>query len=227
MGNKVALALSVLAIAIVMSACGGTQGSNIASNTAPTVPQPPRGRQPRTDPRKSCDKQGVNRTQLRVGPCTEDGVQYVVANYGGVLAMRSMKATVLEFSVSGGNGQTLIPQYDALLRVTLQVQNRSNKPQRWGLGQTMLGIAASNYLERVDLERRALPEALATKNGGVVQPGEVVRGSVLFDITRADYDVLDREGRFFMWNFGGRAAPQFRRGVGQVGQIRLYAGERQ
>ena len=68
------------------------------------------------------------------------------------------------------------------------------------------------------------PEAIVRVNGGRIGPGETLRGDVLFDITEADYQELQRRGRFFIWNFGDRASPQLARGA-QVGQIRLYAGE--
>jgi hypothetical protein len=142
--------------------------------------------------------------------------------------MRTLGVAIVGVSVAGGDsghGRQALPLRDAFLRVTLQVQNRDNVPHRFGFGQTMLGIGADNYLERVDVERKVHAEALAAVNGGMIGPGETLRGDVLFDITRADYEVLQREGRFFIWNFGDRASPQINRGAGQVGQIRLYAVE--
>jgi hypothetical protein len=229
--NKVALALLVLAASIVVSACGGTQeGEVLGSRSTPTGPGALRnGRPPRTDPRKGCDAQGVNSTQLYPGACTENGVQYVVANYGGVVKLRTLGVAVTGVSVAPGyegRTRTVRPQYDAFLRVTLQVQNRDNVPHRFGLGQTMLGIAADDYLERKDVERTVHQEAIARVNGGLIAPGETLRGDVIFDITEADYQQLQQRGRFFIWNFGARASPQLRRGA-QIGQIRLYAGEAQ
>jgi hypothetical protein len=227
--NKVALALLVLAATIVVSACGGTQeGDVLGSRSTPTAPGGLRnGRPPRTDPRKGCDAQGVNSTQLYPGACTENGVQYVVANYGGVVKLRTLAVAITGVSVAPGyegTGHTVRPQYDAFLRVTLQVQNRDRVPHRFGFGQTMLGIAADDYLERVDVERTVHHEAIARVNGGQIAPGETLRGDVIFDITEADYQQLQQRGRFFVWNFGDRASPQLRRGA-QIGQIRLYAGE--
>ncbi len=227
MKSKVALALLVLAASIGMSACGGSQEEGLASST-PTAPRAPRGgRPPRTDPTKSCDAQGVNSTQLYPGACTEQGVRYVVANFGGVVRLRTLAVTITAAAVSGGyegEGRVVAPRFDAFLRISMQVQNRDKVPHRFGLGQTMLGIGANNYLERRDVERRYHSESLVNVNGGMIGPGETLRGDVLFDITEADYQELQRRGRFFIWNFGGRAASQIARGA-QVGQIRLYAGE--
>jgi predicted small secreted protein len=220
----VALALLVLTASIAVAACGGTQeGADIAGSTTPSVIPARRGR---SDPRKSCDSQGINATQLGVGACTADGVRYVVSNYGGVVKLRTLGVSILDVGVSPGyqgRNRTITPTRDAFLRIKLQLQNRDRVPHRFGFGQTMLGIAEDNYLESVDIERRIHPESLA--NAGTVAPGEILRGDVLFDITEADYQQLQRKGRFFIWNFGGRASPQISRRSGQLGQIRLYAGE--
>jgi hypothetical protein len=85
-------------------------------------------------------------------------------------------------------------------------------------------VGASNYLERTDVERRVHQEAIGVVNGGRVGPGETLRGDIMFDITEADYQELQKKGRFFIWNFGGRASSELRRGI-QIGQIRMYAGE--
>jgi hypothetical protein len=231
--NKVALAMTVLALPLLVGACGGTQeGEELAgTNTAPTTPTTPgRGNKPaRTDPHKSCDAQGINGTQLGVGTCTESGIQYVVANYGGVVKLRSLAVAITGVAVSPsirGNGRTVQPERDAFLRVMLQVQNRGKAPRRFGFGQTMMGVAENNYVERTDVERQVHPESIARVNGGLIQPGETLRGDVLFDITEADYVRLQRNGRFFIWNFGGKAATQIQRSTAQLGQIRLYAVER-
>lgn len=230
MKSKVALALLVLAASIVvLSACGGSQEEGLASNSTPTVSRGSRnGRPPKTDPNKGCDAQGVNSTQLYPGACTEQGVHYVVANYGGVVRLRTLAVTIIDVGVSPGyqdTKRTVAPRYDAFLRVKLQVQNRDKVAHRFGYGQTMLGIGADNYLERTDIERTVHPEAIARTNGGEIGPGETLTGDVVFDITEDDYQQLQQRGRFFIWNFGERAAPQLGKGT-QVGQIRLYAGER-
>lgn len=226
MGNKVALALCVLATAVTMSACGGTGSSN--GPTATTQTASLAGQHRHTDPHKGCTVQGINRTQLGTGACTEDGVQYVVANYGGVVKLKSLAVGIVNVSVApadAGHGRTVRPRRDAFLRMTLQVQNRDNVPHRFSFGQTMLGVAEDNYLERVDVERDVHGESLAAINGGMIPPGETVRGDVLYDITEGDYGQLQRVGRFFIWDFGHRASPQLSRGTAQVGQIRLYAVE--
>jgi hypothetical protein len=221
--NKVALALLVLAASIGAVACGGTQGgADIAGNTAPTRPLRPE----QTDPHKSCEAQGINATQLGIGNCTTDGVQYSVANYGGVVRLRTLAVTILDVGVEAfdaGHGHRVTPQRDAFLRMKLQVQNRDKVAHRFSFGQTMLGISEDNYPESISLERRVHPESLA--NAGTMGPGETLRGDVVFDITEADYQQLQRKGRFFIWNFGDHANAQLSRRGGQIGQIRLYAVE--
>ncbi len=106
------------------------------------------------------------------------------------------------------------------------MQNRDRVPHRFGFGQTMLGIGADDYLESIGVERNVHNESIAAVNGGMIGPGETLRGDVLFDITEADYQQLQRVGRFFIWNFGDRASTQISRRTGQLGQIRLYAVER-
>lgn len=225
MGNKVALALLALAASIVLAACGGAQEVADVGGRSPTTPIRS-GRHRHTDPRKSCDKQGINSTQLGTGACTEEGVQYVVANYGGVVRLRSIAVAIIGVEVAPYDqtreGRRVTPQRDAFLRFNLQIQNRDRVPHRFGFGQTMLGIGASNYPESIEDERRIHVESLA--RAGTMQPGETLRGDVLFDITEADYRQLQTRGRFFVWNFGQRAALRTRT-VGQLGQIRLYAGE--
>ena len=220
----VALALLVLTASIGVAACGGTQeGADIAGSTRPRAIPARRGR---TDPSKSCDSQGIDATQLGVGACTADGVRYVVANYGGVVKLRTLAVSIIEVGVAPGyqgRNRTVTPTRDAFLRMKLQVQNRDRVPHSFGFGQTMLGITENNYLESIPVERRIHPESLA--NAGTMRPGEILRGDVLFDITEADYQQLQRNGRFFIWNFGDRASPQISRKSGQLGQIRLYAGE--
>jgi hypothetical protein len=225
-GNKVALALLALTASIVVGACGGTQeAADLAGTSTPTGPTP--AKQRHTDPRKSCDAQGINSTQLGIGACTENGVQYVVANYGGIVRLKSIAVAIIGVDVAPADrsrsGRTATPQRDAFLRFKVQVQNRDSVPRRFSFGQTMLGIGASNYLERTEVERKVHAESLA--NAGTMQPGETLRGDVLFDITELDYQELQRKGRFFVWNFGDRASAQISRAIGQLGQIRLYAGE--
>lgn len=227
MGNKVALALLALAASVAVSACGGSVEAGDIAGTTPTTATPP-ARHPRTDPHKDCDAQGINATQLATGACTAGGVQYVVANYGGIVKLRTLAATILGVGVAPadrGNGRTVRPQYDAFLRVTLQVQNRDKVAHRFALGQTMLGIAEHTFLERTDVERTIHQGALATTNGGEIGPGETLRGDVVFDITEADYEQLKLRGRVFIWNFGRHASATVPRGGGQLGQIRLYAVE--
>jgi hypothetical protein len=223
-GNKVALALLALAASIAIAACGGTQeGADLAGSSSAIRP----ARAGRSDPRKSCDAQGINSTQVEVGACTEGGVRYVVANYGGIVRMRSIAVAITGIAVApadeDGRGHEVNPQRDAFLRVKLQIQNRDKVPHRFGFGQTMLGIGGSNYLESVNVERRIHVGALG--NAGTMQPGETLIGDVLFDITEPDYRELQSRGRFFIWNFGTRANGQITRKTGQLGQIRLYAGE--
>jgi hypothetical protein len=225
-GNKVALALLALAASIVVGACGGTQeAADLAGTSTPTTPI--RAGRRHTDPHKGCDAQGINATQLGVGACTEGGVQYMVANYGGLVRLRSIAVAIIDVAVAPGDesasGRTAAPQRDAFLRLKLQVQNRDRVPHRFGFGQTMLGIGESNYLESVEVERGVHPESLA--RAGTMQPGETLRGDVLFDITESDYQQIQRRGRFFIWNFGDHASAQISRKIGQLGQIRLYAGE--
>ncbi|HKG01772.1 MAG TPA: hypothetical protein VKB03_01210 [Conexibacter sp.] len=226
MGKIVALVLLVLGASIAVAACGGTQeGADIAGNTSLTAPRAP-VRPGRTDPRKSCDAQGINATQLGTGACTADGVRYVVANYGGIVKLRKLGVAIISVGVAPGydnNRGGVAPQRDAFLRIKLQVQNRDKVPHRFGFGQTMLGVAENNYLESIRVERRTHPESLA--NAGTMGPGETLQGDVVFDITESDYQQLQRKGRFFIWDFGGHASPQFSRRTGQLGQIRLYAVE--
>ena len=227
MRNKVALALLALAASIVVAACGGTQEADLAGTSTPTTPTRP-VKHRRTDPHKSCDAQGINSTQLGVGACTEEGVQYVVANYGGIAKLRTLAVTITGVAIAPADEdgrRKVAPQRDAFLRVTLQVQNRDKVPHRFEYGQTMLGIAEDNYLESVNVERQVHPEAIAKVNGGTIGPGETLRGDVLFDITEADYAQIQRKARFFIWNFGDRASAQISRRIGQLGQIRLYASE--
>jgi hypothetical protein len=221
----VALALLVLTASIAVSACGGTQGADIAGGTTPTASGRP-VKAGHSDPHKSCDAQGINSTQLGVGACTADGVQYVVANYGGIVKLRTLAISIIEVGVAPGyqgKNRNVVPRRDAFLRIKLQVQNRDKMPHRFSFGQTMLGIAEDNYLESTDIERHVHPESLA--RGGTMGPGEILRGDVLFDITERDYAQLQRKGRFFIWNFGDHASAQISRRVGQLGQVRLYAGE--
>jgi len=225
--NKVALALLVLAAMIVVSACGGTQEANVLGSSSTSRSTAAPNRRGRSDPNKSCDAQGINATQLNPGACTEAGIHYVVANFGGAVQLRTLAASIVGVSVSGGYRgprRTIAPRYDAFLRISLEVQNRDRVAHHFGLGQTMLGVAGDNYLERTDIESRVHPEALVVVNNGLIGPGETLRGDVIFDITEADYQQLQQRGRFFIWNFGRRASAQIRPGD-QVGQIRLYAGE--
>lgn len=220
MRNLVALAMLVLlAATIAVAGCGGTQGG---ADVAETTPRAIPARRGKTDPRKSCEAQGINRRQLGTGACTAQGVQYVVANYGGVVKLRTIAATILDVGVAPSIG-TVNPERDAFLRLRLQVQNRDKVPHRFAFGQTMLGIAEDNYLESVRVERSVHPESLA--RAGTMGPGEILRGDVVFDITEADYQRLQQDGRFFIWNFGDHASAQISRRIGQLGQIRLYAGE--
>jgi hypothetical protein len=225
-GKKVALALLALAASIAVAACGGTQST--VANTQTGVRLPPARQRP-TDPHKGCNVQGINSTQLATGECTDNGVQYVVGNYGAIIKLRTLAVTIVGVAVSGGdagNGRTATPQRDAFVRFDLQVQNRDKVPHRFALGQTMLGIAEDNYLERTDVEKNVDPNAIARANGGLVGPGETLHGDVVFDITEGDYQQIQRVGRFFIWNFGERASAQISRGLGQIGQLRLYAAER-
>lgn len=231
MGNKVALALALLATSIGVSACGGTQGSAglTGATSARASTRLPASAHGHSDPRKGCDAQGINSTQLGIGACTEGGVQYVVRNYGGVVDLKKLAVAVDGVAVAPadeGRGRTATPQRDAFLRVRMQVQNRDTVPHRFAFGQTMLGIGSDNYLERIDVERNVDREPMAGINGGMIGPGETLRGDVIFDITQGDYEQLQRVGRFFIWDFGGHASAQISRTTGQLGQIRFYAVER-
>lgn len=229
MGNKVALALALLAVATIVSACGGTQSAGLG-RTGSTGLRMPVASNRHTNPHKSCDAQGINSTKMGTGACTEGGVQYVVANYGGVVQLRTLAVAIAGVAVGPGDeghgGRRVRPRNEAFLRVTLQVQNRDKVPHRFGFGQTMLGIGSDDYLESIGDERNVHDESIAAVNGGMIGPGETLRGDVMFDITEADYQQLQRIGRFFIWNFGERASAQITRRSGQLGQIRLYAVER-
>jgi hypothetical protein len=226
--KPVALALFVLAVSIIVSACGGTQGVSSTSTTGKGL-RTAIGRRTPTDPHKSCDAQGINSRALRVGACTEQGVQYVVGNYGSVVRLKTLAVAITGVGVAPadeGNGQRALPRRAAFLSIKLQIQNRDKVPHRFELSQTMLGVGADDYLESTNVERHVHGESLAVVNGGRIGPGETLRGDVVFDITEADYAALQREGRFFIWNFGEHAALSLARQKGQqLGQIRLYAVE--
>ena len=180
MGNKVALALALLATSIGVSACGGTQGSagldGATSTSAAT--RLPASKAGHTDPSKGCDAQGINSTQLGTGACTEGGVQYVVGNYGGVVDLKRLGVTILGVAVAPadeGHGRTVRPQRDAFLRVTLEVQNRDGS-RIASPGRTMLGIGPNNYIEH-----RRRPEgarrSIAAVNGGTMSTGKRCAGT--------------------------------------------------
>lgn len=229
MEKKVALALALLGVSLVVSACGGTQGGALSGTTSTNASNRPIAAHRHTDPRKGCDAQGINSTQLGTGACTEGGVEYVVANYGGVVQLRTLAVAIVGVAVAPGDeghGRRVAPRHEAFLRVTLQVQNRDRVAHRFAFGQTMLGIGSDDYLESVGVERNVHDESIAAVNGGEIGPGETLRGDVVFDITEADYQQLQRVGRFFIWNFGDHASTRITRSTGQLGQIRLYAVER-
>jgi len=225
--KSLAPALVALAASIAIAACGTQEGGTPAAGTAPTVPVAPPTR--KTDPGKSCDAQGINARQLRAGACTDRGLRWVVANYGGVVPLRTLAVGIVGVTPSGGyrgGSGVLKPRKGAFLVVKLQVQNLDRVPHRWAYGQTMLGVGAHNYLEREDIERTVHPEPLAKANGGRLGPGDAARGDVVFDITKADFADLSRRGRFFIWNFGDKASQRVALRTGQLGQVRLYAIER-
>jgi hypothetical protein len=229
---RIKVAPVLLALAMGMSACGGTQDDTplgAAGTTATAQTNAGRdGKRPRNDPRKSCAEQGIDSTSLGEGACTEQGIHYVVANRQSLLRLRTLAVAIINISAGGGAGggeRTARPQRGAFVRVTLMVQNRDKVPHRFALGQTMLGIGENNYLEAIEVERSVHREALARINGGRLLPGETLRGDVLFDVVPTDVDLIARQGRLFVFNFGQRAALALPRGAGhQLGQFRLYAG---
>jgi hypothetical protein len=222
---RIRIALTLSALAVGLTACGGGTDSEALSGSVATAPgarQTPI-RRIKSDPRKSCSSQGIDREQVLEGACREDGVSYVVANRTSLLRLDSMTVAITGFSASPvvrERKRTIRSRRGAFVRVTLTIKNRETTARRFTYGQTILGIAGNNYPESLVAERTH-PEALAKANGGVVTPGGTLRGDVLFDVLPEDIERLPTEGRLFITNFGVRAGT--RAALRQLGQFRLYA----
>ena len=188
MRNKVALALLVLAASIVVTACGGTQEPRTRRSSTPTTPMPANGRRGTTDPRKSCDAQGVNSTQLRTGACTEDGVQYVVANYGGVVQAENARRDDHRTSGPPASPPATAARVAPSATRSCASRCRSRTATRCrtasASGRRCSASAPTTTSSAREVERRVHPESLAIVNGGLIGPGETLRGDVMFDITR-------------------------------------------
>lgn len=202
MGPKLALALLALA-AGGMAACGDTQEDAPPLTVgAPEVAAP--AASPASDPGKGCDAQGIDTRRLREGTCSNGGVQYVVVNRDGALRLESLAVRVEELSAEReleGRDGPVEARKGAFLRLTLEVTNRREYPQRFEVGQTILGVGDQTFRE-AEAAEQAYRGALASIGEGRIEPGGTLRGDVLFDVPEAVVGRVSRTGRFFVANFG-------------------------
>ena len=202
MGPKLALALLALA-AGGMAACGDTQEDAPPLTVGAPAAKAP-AESPPSDPGRSCDAQGIDTRRLREGTCTNGSVQYVVVNREGSLRLESLAVTVAEISAEReleGRDGPLEARKGAFLRLTLEVRNRREYPQRFEVGQTILGVGDQTFGEAEEAEQ-AYAGAIATIGEGRIEPGGTLRGDVLFDVPAAVVGRVSRTGRFFVANFG-------------------------
>ena len=174
MGNKVALALSVLATAVTVSACGGTQvvertdrhddagGARSGSTATPT--------RARAATRRASTAPSSASARAPKTACSTWSPTTAASS-----SSERLVAGIVNVSVAPadqGHGRTVRPMRDAFLRIDApgrRTATRCRTASRFG--QTMLGIGSDDYLERVDVERQVHGESLAGVNGGVIRTG--------------------------------------------------------
>ena len=226
MRTRMALALvALLALVAMLSACGGsTEGSaggTIATPGTDTTAQSRGGREVggRAGGRGnvSCTDAGITSPPFREGACMERGTRFVVANGRSVMQLRTLKAALRGFHVVESIGS--VSPLGVFLVVRLSVQNQTRKPMRFLAGQTILDVGDQRFEERMDVEQRTLPFALAYSRRAPIKPGQTVEGSVVYDIPIDLIETVTREGNLGVANLDGNPPGK----QAELGYFRIYA----
>jgi hypothetical protein len=228
---RIKVALALMALAMGTGACGGgtEDGSQAAVSETPnsTASRSVQGGGARggraggAGGAASCEAKRITTPPYREGTCIQGRARVVVVDGLSRLRLKSLHASLKGFAlldVAGGRGVEESPRRGAFIRITLEVQNRTKKPQRFEAGQTLLLVAGKEYEESAQVERAIQQTALAYGQRKLIPPGASATGDVLFDVPLEEVERVTAQGLLLIANFRGTVEGR----LPEIGQVRIY-----
>jgi Domain of unknown function (DUF4352) len=223
MPKKVTLITVPAALALSLSACGGSaiaapRDSQGQATTAQARADTAKVRTAKNP--KDCDALGINRTQLREGNCVSDGRKLKVVNRGTTLRLRELTVKLESIAPT-----TTIPRpYDSPLvgsyivaRVT--IKSRLKAPVSFdGSDVFTLTLGKRRYTPDFDAMNTGTDDALV---GAELQPDQRITGAVVFDVAKRRWHALGTSGNLIVLQFSD-AADNSRPAKKRIGVIRTY-----
>jgi hypothetical protein len=147
----------------------------------PSFPKPP----------DTCTEKGIDPSEMKEGTCDDGGTRMDVVDIGDTLELRTLKARLDGIHEAG-----------SLATFDLTIKSRAFKPVYLGKYQVVL-VLGQDLDQDVEAETLSEPHSFLSRSHPI-QPGETVRGTVVFEVTPAEIEEIEEEGNLDIANFRHR-----------------------
>jgi hypothetical protein len=169
------VAAPMVMMLLMLAGCGGDDKSDSGSANA--------SRNFATS-NEQCDAKGINDKDAQTGTCARDGVTYTVVDKDQPLNIDELDAKVTKVNVTKtlkGDQKLKARQGHSWVEITMQVKNKTDKPQRVGgpgFEQMMIGNGRSVFPEAPSTIAKDMFFQL-----GAIPPGATRTGRAVFEVT--------------------------------------------
>lgn len=213
-----------VALVVVLVTGGGDDGGETTATTAgksTATDGKGKGAAANAPEETECEEKGISTPAREEGTCVDGGTKYFVVNRDGVLKMPSLEAEMLDLretkTITGESGASATAKKGTYAIVELSITNRTDAPEKFEDSQIVLWVGGP-YTADAAVQRKVEKKSFLGQNTPI-QPGETQVGTVVFDMSNADFKDLDKEGNVDIVNFGSKGEVLTQ---DEIGTIRTY-----
>lgn len=227
----VAAAILAVALVVVLVTGGGddggettatTDGKSAAATDGEGASTPTgKGAAAKAPEETECEEKGISTSARAEGSCVDGGTRYVVVDKDGVLKLPSLEAEMLDLretkTITGESGASATAKNGTYAVVELSITNRTDAPEKFEDSQIVLWVGGP-YTADAKVQSKVESKSFLGQDTPI-QPGDSQVGTVVFDMSSADFKDLDKEGNVDIVNFGSKGEVLTQ---DEIGTIRTY-----